>query len=124
MGQFFQQSTQNRGREDVAHYACGRAGSLRAVRHTPNVARSIGRCRHTLMCSALLALVSQTTFAQTGANTVSRPTPADEPETVVVAANKVPENLQDVPSSVWVASDRALARAQVRDFDDLVRVAP
>jgi len=51
-------------------------------------------------------------------------TSSNNPENVVVTAEKRSENLQDVSSSVLVASDAVLERTQVRDFDDLVRIAP
>ncbi len=45
-------------------------------------------------------------------------------EEVIVTANKRQENIQDVPASILVVTDAALERANVRDFDDLVKVAP
>jgi iron complex outermembrane receptor protein len=45
-------------------------------------------------------------------------------EEIVVTSEKRPENIQDVPSSVLVATAAAMERANVRDFDDLVRIAP
>jgi iron complex outermembrane receptor protein len=45
-------------------------------------------------------------------------------EEIIVTGGKRPENVQNVPSSVFVATAAAMERAQVRDFDDLVRIAP
>ncbi len=45
-------------------------------------------------------------------------------EEIVVTSEKRLENVQDVPSSVLVATAAAMERANVRDFDDLVRIAP
>jgi iron complex outermembrane receptor protein len=45
-------------------------------------------------------------------------------EEVIVTAGKRQENIQDVPASVLVVTDAALERANVRDFDDIVKVAP
>lgn len=43
---------------------------------------------------------------------------------IIVTASKRPENIQTLPSSVLALSVKVLERSQVRDFDDLVRVAP
>lgn len=48
----------------------------------------------------------------------------DEIETVVITGFKRAENVQDVSSSVFVASEKLTERANVRDFDDLVSIAP
>ncbi len=45
-------------------------------------------------------------------------------ETVVVTVNKRPEDVQTVPQSVFVATNQVLERTNVRDFDDLVQIAP
>jgi iron complex outermembrane receptor protein len=45
-------------------------------------------------------------------------------EEVIVTGSKRAEKIQDVPASIFVATAAALERAQVRDFDDLVRIAP
>ncbi|QNQ08233.1 TonB-dependent receptor [Sphingomonas alpina] len=45
-------------------------------------------------------------------------------EDIVVTANKRAENVQDVPSSVLAMTAAGLERANVRDFDDLVKAAP
>ena len=56
------------------------------------------------------------------------PTQADNApvsvEEVIVTGSKRPENVQTVPASVFVATSAAMERAGVRDFDDLVRIAP
>jgi iron complex outermembrane recepter protein len=44
-------------------------------------------------------------------------------EEVIVTATKRAQNIQDVPSSVLVVTGRAMERSNVRDFDDLVKVA-
>ena len=43
---------------------------------------------------------------------------------VIVTAGKRAENVQDVPASVLVATAAGMERAGVRDFDDLVKIAP
>ncbi|HLA73961.1 MAG TPA: TonB-dependent receptor, partial [Steroidobacteraceae bacterium] len=45
-------------------------------------------------------------------------------EAVVVTANKRLENIQDVPSSVLVVTQESIERSNIRDFDDLVKIAP
>lgn len=45
-------------------------------------------------------------------------------EEVIVTAAKRSENIQDVPASILVVTDVALERANIRDFDDIVKVAP
>ncbi|MDO6414189.1 TonB-dependent receptor [Sphingomonas sp. BIUV-7] len=45
-------------------------------------------------------------------------------EEIVVTANKRSENVQNVPASVLAVTAAGLERANVRDFDDVVRVAP
>ncbi len=45
-------------------------------------------------------------------------------EEVIVTAGKRAENVQDVPASVLVATAAGMERAGVRDFDDLVKIAP
>jgi iron complex outermembrane receptor protein len=59
--------------------------------------------------------------AAPSAATVVAPTSLEE---IVVTGGKRPENVQDVPASVFVATAAAMERAQVRDFDDLVKIAP
>jgi iron complex outermembrane receptor protein len=60
-----------------------------------------------------------------------RPTSAVEPwaipvalEEVIVTANKRLENIQTIPSSVLVVTQTAMDRSNIRDFDDLVKIAP
>lgn len=43
---------------------------------------------------------------------------------IIVTGGKRPENVQDVPQSVLVVTAETLEQANVRDFDDIVRVAP
>lgn len=56
----------------------------------------------------------------------SGPVPAESSvvEEVIVTAGKRLENIQDVPASVLVVTDVTLERANIRDFDDIVKVAP
>ena len=51
-------------------------------------------------------------------------TPFEALEEVIVTASKRLENIQDVPSSVLVVTQAAMERANIRDFDDLVKIAP
>lgn len=65
--------------------------------------------------------------AATTTQAAARPAPAPESpvvEEVIVTAGKRLENIQDVPASVLVVTDVALERANIRDFDDLVKIAP
>ena len=50
--------------------------------------------------------------------------PPTEVGEIVVVGGKQWENIQQVPFSVFVATAPMLQRAGVRDFDDLVRIAP
>jgi iron complex outermembrane receptor protein len=45
-------------------------------------------------------------------------------EEVIVTSGKRPENIQDVPGSVLVVTAAAMERQNVRDFDDIVKIAP
>jgi iron complex outermembrane receptor protein len=45
-------------------------------------------------------------------------------EEVIVTGSKRAENVQSVPSSVFVATALSMQRANIRDFDDLVKIAP
>ena len=66
-----------------------------------------------------LGISAQVALAQTTANPTSGGI-----EEIIVTANKRPENVQNVPQSVFVATPEILERTSVRDFDDLVRIAP
>src|ERR1700675_4257949 len=60
--------------------------------------------------------------AQTASN-------ADRPdqvglEEIVITANKRAESIKDVPASVLALTAETLERANVRDFDDLITIAP
>lgn len=48
----------------------------------------------------------------------------DELEEIIITAGKRAENVQDVAGSVLVVTNSILDRAHVRDFDDIVKVAP
>jgi iron complex outermembrane recepter protein len=54
------------------------------------------------------------------------PAPAPPPalQEVIVTGTKRAENIQSVPSSVFVATAISMERANIRDFDDLVKIAP
>jgi iron complex outermembrane recepter protein len=45
-------------------------------------------------------------------------------EEIIVTASKRLENIQVVPASVLVVTQTAMERSNIRDFDDLVKVAP
>jgi iron complex outermembrane receptor protein len=45
-------------------------------------------------------------------------------EEVIVTGTKRAENVQSVPNSVFVATAVSMERANIRDFDDLVKIAP
>jgi iron complex outermembrane receptor protein len=45
-------------------------------------------------------------------------------EEIIVTAGKRAENIQDVPASVLVVTEDALEQSNIRDFDDIVKVAP
>jgi iron complex outermembrane receptor protein len=54
----------------------------------------------------------------------SRETPLVALEEITVTATKRLENLQVVPASVLVVTRSAMERSNIRDFDDLVKIAP
>src|SRR5262249_53712025 len=45
-------------------------------------------------------------------------------EEVIVTGTKRAENIQSVPNSVLVVTAASMERANIRDFDDLVKIAP
>ncbi|MFZ1988747.1 MAG: TonB-dependent receptor [Alphaproteobacteria bacterium] len=77
-----------------------------------------------MQCAPLLLTAFQAALAQTSTAADSPSANEETLQTIVVTAEKRAEDLQDLPSSVWVATDETLERAHVRDFDDLVRIAP
>ncbi len=66
--------------------------------------------------------------AATTSQVTQQPAPASAEsqvvEEVIVTAGKRLENIQDVPASVLVVTEATLERANIRDFDDIVKVAP
>lgn len=98
---------------DVAH---GPGSSLRA----PLRPRYHARLSSGALLPVLALLVDP---APALAATPDRPIEATSAD-IVVTANKRPERKQDVAMSVWAVSAEELDRAQVRDFDDLVKVEP
>lgn len=52
------------------------------------------------------------------------PAPSGALEEVIVTGTKRAENIQSVPASVFVATAANLERANIRDFDDLVKISP
>jgi iron complex outermembrane receptor protein len=58
------------------------------------------------------------------AQTTSEGAPAPGLEEIIVTANKRAEKLQDVPASVLAITSEELGTQNVRDFDNLVNVAP
>lgn len=83
-------------------------------------------------CALMLGVAGAAVLAAgalTPAAAQTAPTPPQEGEAttveeIVVTGGKRPENVQDVPQSVLVVTAAGLERANVRDFDDIVRVAP
>lgn len=77
--------------------------------------------------AALAICLSGTALAQ-GAPPTPAPAAATPDNTgladIVVTANKRSESIQNVPSSVLALTAVALERANVRDFDDLTKIAP
>lgn len=70
------------------------------------------------------ALLLTPAAAWARSETPSSTEPTGDTGEIVVTANKRAENLQDVPASILAVTAAGLERANVRDFDDLVRVAP
>jgi iron complex outermembrane receptor protein len=70
---------------------------------------------------AVLALAASAGAA--GAQTAPVAAAASVSE-IVITATKRPENVQDVPQSVFVATQSTLERAQVRSFDDITSITP
>jgi len=58
------------------------------------------------------------------AQTTPAPAQGSSVQEVVITAGKRPENVQSVPSSVYVATKLTLDRANVRDFSDITTIAP
>ncbi len=58
------------------------------------------------------------------ARSAGAPADAAPLDSIIVTGSKLSERVQDLPASVWVATDLGLERTLVRDFDDLVRIAP
>ncbi len=58
------------------------------------------------------------------ASATSAPVNSGALEEVIVTGTKRAENIQSVPSSVFVATALSMERANIRDFDDLVKIAP
>jgi iron complex outermembrane receptor protein len=54
----------------------------------------------------------------------SVPTPPSSLEEVIVTGTKRAENVQSVPNSVFVVTAASMERANIRDFDDLVKISP
>src|SRR5437899_3216915 len=73
--------------------------------------------------SAALALSLAAAPVHAAAAAVPATAPATLEE-VIVTGSKRPENVQDVPASVLVATAAAMERQNIRDFDDLVHIAP
>ncbi|BEV00456.1 TonB-dependent receptor [Novosphingobium olei] len=75
---------------------------------------------------AVLALALLVEPAASRAATPDGPDAAAPPGNadIIVTANKRPERKQDIAMSLWAMSAEQLDRAQVRDFDDLVKVEP
>jgi iron complex outermembrane receptor protein len=69
--------------------------------------------------------VQKVAMAQAGGGDmmVASPEPAVVEE-IIVTAGKRPERVQDVPQSVLVMTAASMERANVRDFDDIVKIAP
>jgi len=83
-------------------------------------------------CSVATIAIAGSAATSTLAQAASQPAvpPASVPvagaatEEILVTANKRSENIQNVPSSVLAITSASLARANVREFDDLVKIAP
>src|SRR6185436_14757583 len=80
-----------------------------------------------LVSTALMgAAAVSTANAQTAAQSPASASPAEPValEEIIVTGTKRSENVQSVPASVFVATGATMERAGVRDFDDLVKIAP
>ena len=75
---------------------------------------------------ALMMGVTGAALFANGALAQDAPAPQEEAvlDEIIVTGGKRPENVQDVPQSVLVVTAETLEQANVRDFDDIVRVAP
>src|SRR4051812_38561866 len=75
---------------------------------------------------ALMMGVASAALFASGAIAQTAPAPQEESvlDEIIVTGGKRPENVQDVPQSVLVVTAETLEQANVRDFDDIVRVAP
>jgi iron complex outermembrane receptor protein len=71
--------------------------------------------------------VQRVALAQVGGNAEAAMAATTAPaalEEIIVTASKRAENVQDLPQSVLVMTAAAMERANVRDFDDIVKIAP
>jgi iron complex outermembrane recepter protein len=76
--------------------------------------------RQALVGALFAACVASSTAAQEAAAAIK----SDVLEAIIVTASKRSEKIQDLPASIFVATDERLSRTDIRDFDDLVRIAP
>jgi len=83
-----------------------------------------GAAAGALMLGAVSANAEGAAAAQGTSATAAKPDDGATLAEVVVTATKRPENVQNVAASVFVATAKALDSAEVRDFDDLVRIVP
>ncbi|MBB6095838.1 iron complex outermembrane receptor protein [Povalibacter uvarum] len=74
--------------------------------------------------TVLMAVSVAASIPTAGAQTQVDAPGSDVLESIIVTAGKHRERLQDLPASIWVATEENLSRSEVRDFDDLVRIAP
>ena len=77
----------------------------------------------TIATEAAAAVAAPVTPARAAA-AAAAPAPSGALEEVIVTGTKRAENIQSVPASVFVATAANLERANIRDFDDLVKIAP
>jgi iron complex outermembrane receptor protein len=61
---------------------------------------------------------------QSAAGAAPGASPSEGLEEIVVTANKRAESIRDVPNSILAMTNESLERANVQNFDDLVRLAP
>lgn len=74
-----------------------------------------------LLTGSALLLAPVTAFAQSAGETVGE---SDDPNAIIVTAQKRAENIQDVPLAVTVVTGEQLQSADVQEFSELYKIAP
>ncbi len=80
--------------------------------------------KRALLAGAAICILAPAMAHAAAAQTAATAASNDDIQVVIVTANKRAENIQTVPQSVQVVTSVALEKNSVRDFEDIVKVAP